>query len=277
MTPTSLWRKPVRAHPKCRAPLCHGHLLRPTRRGNCSNVGSDTEDPGRPCPIDALTPGGGGGGGRTILHAKLGVCQLLWGVLPSCMAPHYQACSSYGGTTSAPVATLLDYHATVIGTRAWASSLGTVHMNALELQNSFTGPELHTISLVAPKGNLILFAGDPTSTSRDLPPTLDVEVTPTLAEAARAPKGVRFVADSLRRLHDLRTFLSILAHAPLHRPTQTCIPLWSWQRRRHTCLCHTPWPERVPRHGAYDNPPHLRGPISWRHPPRAPSSILPSM
>jgi len=139
-----------------------------------------------------------------------------------------------GGTATAWAATLLEDPAAAFGTHAWASSLGAAHIDALELQNSFTGPELHSISLVASRGNIFLSAGDPTSTSRDLPPTLDVEVTSTLAEAAIAPKGVRLVAAGLRRLQDWRTFLFVLAHTPFHL-AQTSIPLWPWQRR-HTCL-----------------------------------------
>jgi hypothetical protein len=49
----------------------------------------------------------------------------------------------------------------------------------------------------------------------DLPSTLDVDVVPALQEAARAPKGVRFVEAGLRRLADWRAFLFTLATAPL--------------------------------------------------------------
>ena len=82
------------------------------------------------------------------------------------------------------------------------------------MQASFTVPELHTASLVAPRGNTIQSAGDPSSNALALTPTLYVEVTPTLTEAARAPKGGRFVAAGLRRLQDWRTFLSVLVDAP---------------------------------------------------------------
>ena len=88
------------------------------------------------------------------------------------------------------------------------------HMEAVELHASFAGPELHTFSLVAPRGNIIQYAGDPSSTVIALTPTMDVEIMPALTEAARAPKGVRFVAARLRRLQDLRTFLSALAVTP---------------------------------------------------------------
>ena len=87
------------------------------------------------------------------------------------------------------------------------------HLEAMDLQTSFTGPELHTISLVALRGNIIQSTGDPSSTALALTPTMDVDVTPALTEAVRAPKGVRFVAAGLRRLRDLRTFLSFLVEA----------------------------------------------------------------
>ena len=82
------------------------------------------------------------------------------------------------------------------------------------LHASFSGPEMHTISLVAPRGNIIQSAGDSASTALALTPTMVVEVTPALAEAVRAPNGVRFVVSGLRRLQDWRSFLSVLASAP---------------------------------------------------------------
>jgi hypothetical protein len=87
------------------------------------------------------------------------------------------------------------------------------HREALDLKTSFTDPELHTISLVAPRGNIIKSASHPSSTALALTPSMDVDVTPALTEAVRAPKGVRFVAAGLRRLRDLRTFLSFLVEA----------------------------------------------------------------
>ena len=72
----------------------------------------------------------------------------------------------------------------------------------MDLQDSFTGPELHTIFLVAARGNIIQSGGDSTSTAPALTPTLDVEVTHALTEAVKAPKGVRFVTAGLRRLRD---------------------------------------------------------------------------
>ncbi len=107
-----------------------------------------------------------------------------------------------GGTTTTRAATLLTDPSYVSGTHAWAASIAAAHMEALEQQASFTGPELRIVSLVAPTGNIIQSAGDPSSIALALTPTLDVEATPTLTDAARAPKGVRFVAARLCRLQD---------------------------------------------------------------------------
>ena len=119
-----------------------------------------------------------------------------------------------GGTTTDRAATLPADFVIVSSSHAWVASLMVAHREALELQASFTGPELHTVSLVAPGGNIIQFAGDPSSTAIALTPTPNVEIMPTLTEAARAPKGVHFVAARLRRLQDWRTLFSALAVAP---------------------------------------------------------------
>jgi len=107
-----------------------------------------------------------------------------------------------GGTTTARAATLLADPAGISSSHAWDASLMVAHREALELHVSFTGPELHTVSLMAPRGNIIQTAGDPSSTDIALTPTLNVEIMPSLTEAARASKGVRFVAVGLRRLQD---------------------------------------------------------------------------
>jgi len=49
------------------------------------------------------------------------------------------------------------------------------------------------------------------SVSQDLNPTLQLDVTPPLSQAAAAPKGVRFVASRLRKLIEWRAFLSLQA------------------------------------------------------------------
>ena len=119
-----------------------------------------------------------------------------------------------GGTTTTRAATFLADPSDVSGTQAWAASLTATHREALEVHASFTGPYMHTVSLVAPKDNIIQSAGDPFSIALALTPTLDFEATPTRTEAARAPTRVPFVASGLRQLQDWRTFLFVLADAP---------------------------------------------------------------
>ncbi len=72
----------------------------------------------------------------------------------------------------------------------------------MALQASFTLLELQTVSLVAPRVDIITSAGDTASVATDLPPPLAMDVTPPLQKAAKAPKGVRFVAAGMRRLAD---------------------------------------------------------------------------
>ena len=124
-----------------------------------------------------------------------------------------------GGTTTARAAALLADLAVFSSSHVWTANLMVTHREALELHASFTGPDLHTVSLVAPRGNIIHSAGDPSSTIIALTPTMNVEIMPALTEASRASKGVRFVVAGLHRLRDWRTFLSALAVAPpLHSP-----------------------------------------------------------
>jgi len=81
----------------------------------------------------------------------------------------------------------------------WAINATSAHAEAIALHASFTPQELLTVSLVAPRGNIIT-SGDTSSVATVKPPPMDVDVTPTLLKVARAPKGVRFVAAGLRRL-----------------------------------------------------------------------------
>ena len=120
-----------------------------------------------------------------------------------------------GGTTRARAATLLADPAAVSDSYGWAANHSEIHSTILALQYSFTGPQLHITPLVAPRRNIIHSSGDPGSIALALTLALDMDVTPALTEASRAPKGVRFVSAGLRRLQDWRTFLSVLADAPL--------------------------------------------------------------
>ena len=119
-----------------------------------------------------------------------------------------------GGYTTSRAAILLANHVTASGSYAWVSYPNVAHMEGIDLQASFYGSELHTISMVATKGNIIQSVGDPSSIALTLTPPMDVEVTPVLSEAVRAPKGVRFIAAGLRRLQDWCSFLSALVDAP---------------------------------------------------------------
>ncbi len=107
-----------------------------------------------------------------------------------------------GGTTAVRAATLLADPMLASRFYAWAASLAAAHSEAMDFKASISGPELRTISLMAPIGSIVQSAGDPSSTTLTLISTLDVEVTPALTQAVRAPMGVRFVAGGLRRLQD---------------------------------------------------------------------------
>jgi hypothetical protein len=68
----------------------------------------------------------------------------------------------------------------------------------MQLQASFSAEEIHTLALMAPTGNIIFSAGDPTFVMKDLPPIIDTNVVPKLLHNVEAPKGVRFVAANAR-------------------------------------------------------------------------------
>ncbi len=112
-----------------------------------------------------------------------------------------------GGNTNRTVASLLVIPVQARGAHQWAAFVCDVHCEAIDLQQSFTVGERATTNLVAPRGNIIIIAGDPTSVAQqDIPPTIQLDVTPLLASAAVAPKGVSFVATSLRKLAEWRVF-----------------------------------------------------------------------
>ena len=60
-----------------------------------------------------------------------------------------------GGTTTTRAATLLADPEAASATYAWAAFLTAAHREAIYLQDSVIGPELHIISLVAPRANII--------------------------------------------------------------------------------------------------------------------------
>jgi len=60
---------------------------------------------------------------------------------------------------------------------------------------------------MAPRGNIIFSAGDPTSMVEDITPTIETEVVPDLKESVAAPKGVRFIAAKVCKDHKMATLL----------------------------------------------------------------------
>jgi hypothetical protein len=53
---------------------------------------------------------------------------------------------------------------------------------------------------MAPRGNTIFSAGDPTTIVEDLPVAIEKEPLPELHHATTAPKGIKFTAIKLRKL-----------------------------------------------------------------------------
>ena len=66
-----------------------------------------------------------------------------------------------GTTTTTRAATLLADHVSTSGSYAWAFYLIVAHREAMDMQASFLGSKLNTISLVDPKGNIIQSSDDP--------------------------------------------------------------------------------------------------------------------
>ena len=75
-----------------------------------------------------------------------------------------------GGNATARAATLLADPPAAKLDQIWAASVHAEHQEALELQASFTPQDLHTINLVAPRGNILRCVGDLRTIATDLPP-----------------------------------------------------------------------------------------------------------
>jgi hypothetical protein len=84
-----------------------------------------------------------------------------------------------GGTTNRFVAAQLANPSEAANNAApWASFVNAAHTVALNLQQSFTNGEHNSANLIAPRGSIIIFAGDPSSASQDFCPTLQLDVKP---------------------------------------------------------------------------------------------------
>jgi hypothetical protein len=77
------------------------------------------------------------------------------------------------------------------------------------LQQSFTPAKRHSADALAPRGNIIYSAGDPSSTVEDLPSTIDNEELPELHASTAAPKGVRYIAARVRKMMDWRKKITL--------------------------------------------------------------------
>ena len=66
-----------------------------------------------------------------------------------------------GGNTTARAASLLADPPAARLDHSWIASVYAAQREALELQASFSPHDLHTINLIAPRGNLIRCASDP--------------------------------------------------------------------------------------------------------------------
>jgi hypothetical protein len=88
------------------------------------------------------------------------------------------------------------------------------HKEAKTLQLGFTPAERYIADAIAPRGNAIYSAGDPTSTVEDLPNTIDDEQLPELHASTAAPKGVRYIAARIRKMRDWRIFFTLHNRTP---------------------------------------------------------------
>ena len=84
-----------------------------------------------------------------------------------------------GGTTNRFVAAQLANPSEAANNAApWASFVNAAHTVALNLQQSFTNGEQNSTNLIAPRGSVFIFVGDPSSVFQDLCPILQLSVTP---------------------------------------------------------------------------------------------------
>jgi hypothetical protein len=124
--------------------------------------------------------------------------------------PLQQWLTSMGGTTNREIVAALHDPSASKNARQWARSVCEAHDEASLLQQSFTPAERHIAGALAPRGNTIYSAGDPSSTVEDLPITIDDEELPELHASTTTPKGVRYIAARVRKMMDWRKFFTLL-------------------------------------------------------------------
>jgi hypothetical protein len=137
------------------------------------------------------------------------------GVFFRIAGPLQQRLTTMGGTTNREIAAALHNDPSAsMDERQCARSVCEAHEDATRLQQSFTPAERHSADVLAPRGNTIYFAGDPTSIVEDIPTTIDAEDLPELHESTAAPKGVRYIASRIQKLMDWRHFFTLHRRTP---------------------------------------------------------------
>ena len=94
-------------------------------------------------------------------------------------------------------------------TLQWAHNVWEAHSAGTQLQQSFSPSERATTDRLAPRGNNIFSAGDPTSIVEDLLATIEDEPLPELHQTTTTPKGIMFIASKLRKLTEWRQFFDL--------------------------------------------------------------------
>ena len=120
--------------------------------------------------------------------------------------PLHQRLVAMGGSTNMAVASALHNPEAAKDTLQWAHNVYEAHMAGTTLLQAFSPAEKETADRLAPRGNTIFSARDPTSIVEDLPATIEDEPLPELHQATAAPKGIRFIAAKLRKLTEWRHF-----------------------------------------------------------------------
>ena len=101
------------------------------------------------------------------------------------------------GRTNASVASILVDPAAFRESQPWANFVCSAHTNTCLMERSFTVEKYTTANPIAPRGNIITSAGDPSSISQDLLPSIPMDTIPRLDEVDVAPKGILFIASGI--------------------------------------------------------------------------------
>jgi hypothetical protein len=87
--------------------------------------------------------------------------------------PLQQRLAYMGGSANRTIVAALQDPIQAANSLEWAMHVCEAHRAAKATQDSFTAEELYTTDLMAPRGNMICYAGDPSSEVEDLPPTIE--------------------------------------------------------------------------------------------------------